>query len=157
MTDTNDTNANPTGLGIGHIFLVGAGFKHRDNLLEVPANTRVGPQQITVGIQFGILNEGEAYFVQLTVNSVQDDPAALYDFSVTMGGIFEQGPAVKELSHREIMEIGGTILFPFLRETVANLTQRGRFGPVWLNPFNVRALAQSAEQNESAESENPAP
>ena len=34
------------------------------------------------------------------------------------------------------------LLYPFVREAFANLTLRGRFGPVWLNPFNVRAMAE---------------
>lgn len=38
---------------------------------------------------------------------------------------------------------GCALLFPFIRETIANLTARGRFGPVWLNPVNVVALMAS--------------
>ena len=29
-------------------------------------------------------------------------------------------------------------MVPFLRQTVADVTLRGRFGPIWLNPVNLR-------------------
>ena len=35
---------------------------------------------------------------------------------------------------------GWALLFPFVREALANLTGRGRFGPIWMNPVNVLAL-----------------
>jgi preprotein translocase subunit SecB len=45
---------------------------------------------------------------------------------------------------------GGPTLFPFLRECVANLTGRGRFGPLWLRPINFVQLAEqlTAQQHE---------
>jgi hypothetical protein len=35
---------------------------------------------------------------------------------------------------------GAALLYPFVRQVVADLTWRGRFGPVWLNPMNVAAM-----------------
>jgi len=38
---------------------------------------------------------------------------------------------------------GAALLYPFVRQVVADLTSRGRFGPVWLNPMNVTAVPLS--------------
>jgi preprotein translocase subunit SecB len=45
------------------------------------------------------------------------------------------------------------MLYPFLREAVANLTGRGRFGPVWLNPFNFMLLAQEVANEGTAKTD----
>ncbi|CAN5139738.1 hypothetical protein BH09GEM1_BH09GEM1_19610 [soil metagenome] len=137
MTD----EMNPTGLALGQVFLLSAQFGHRENVLSLPANTLVGPQQIHIALGLTPLNDGTAYLVQTTVNSLASDDSRLYDFTVTMAGIFEQQLAIKVLSQDEIVEVGAAILFPFVREALANLTIRGRFGPVWLNPISVRAVA----------------
>ena len=41
------------------------------------------------------------------------------------------------------------ILFPYLRETIANLTIRGLFGALHLPPFNLQALAAAEAAPES--------
>jgi preprotein translocase subunit SecB len=62
----------------------------------------------------------------------------------------EAAPVTLEVD-RYIAESTVQILMPFLREAVANLTLRGRFGPVWLQPISGRALA--AKMREEADTE----
>jgi hypothetical protein len=40
---------------------------------------------------------------------------------------------------------GVSMVFPFVREAIANLTMRGRFGPVWIDPLNVQAIVADAQ------------
>jgi preprotein translocase subunit SecB len=54
---------------------------------------------------------------------------------------------------QQLVEVVGAMLYPFIREVVANLTIRGRFGPVWLNPFNLRGAIQAAVQQQNAAKE----
>src|SRR4051812_33131493 len=93
---------NPTGLVVGQIFLSDASFGHRPDALHFPAGTPVKPQQVNIAFGLTVLNDGAAYLVQATVRSLDADEERLYDFTVTMAGIFEQQEALKELSHHEI-------------------------------------------------------
>lgn len=48
-----------------------------------------------------------------------------------------------------------TILFPYARETVSDLTTRGGFPPLLLNPVNFDALFAQAIKNQQAQSDEP--
>ncbi len=46
---------------------------------------------------------------------------------------------------------GPATLFPFIRQVVADLTSKGRFGPLWLSPVNFVAMAQNLRPVEGEE------
>ena len=48
-----------------------------------------------------------------------------------------EAPALRPVEF--LARSGVPTLFPFVREAIANITMRGRFGPLWLNPIDVRA------------------
>lgn len=134
-----DETKNP-GLQISQIFLLRAEFGHREDALSLPANTREGEQRVGINVQFREHNEGRAASVWLRVSSDPEATTALYRYSVEMVGVVEATPGEENLPPREyIVKAGVTLLFPFVRETLANLTMRGRFGPLWIKPFNVQA------------------
>jgi preprotein translocase subunit SecB len=133
----------PPGLQIAQIFLLSAQFAHREDALALPAGTREGEQRVGVQIQMREHNTGQAASVAVKVFSDPDSQTALYRYSLEMVGVVEKAPNEENLAPRDFILKGGvTILFPFLREALANLTMRGRFGPVWLKPFNVQAALQ---------------
>jgi preprotein translocase subunit SecB len=132
---------------LSQIFLLSATFSHRGEPLSFPVGTPHKPQRINVQFMLRDLNAGAAAQVLIKVSS---DPAvgeeALYDFAVEMTAIVGKGPDGADVPAPQVLlEVGSSLLFPFVREAVANLTGRGRFGPVWLNPFNVRAAIQAQE------------
>ena len=43
-----------------------------------------------------------------------------------------------------VKSAAGPMLYPFVRETLANITSRGRFGSIWLKPFNF-TMGQAQE------------
>ena len=52
-----------------------------------------------------------------------------------MIGLFEQQNGFENLPMADFLgDSAPALLFPFLREAFANITTRGRFGPVWLQP-----------------------
>lgn len=62
-----------------------------------------------------------------------------------MTALIEVKPGEANMPLEKYATISGvSLLYPFLREAVANLTQRGRFGPVWLSPLNVAAAVEGA-------------
>jgi preprotein translocase subunit SecB len=99
--------------------------------------------------------ESKAAAIAIRVKS-RNDENPLYHLDITMLGIVEsQGESVGLTPHSFLVQGGVSMLFPFVREAVANITMRGRFGPIWLNPINVRALVEagSAEPRKATKTE----
>ncbi len=68
-----------------------------------------------------------------------------YSFHAEMLAVIrlEEGAAAPP-ADKQLLHAGVTILFPFVRETIANMTMRGRFGPMWIKPINVQAMIESS-------------
>lgn len=144
--------SNPTNetFSLVQIYLVTAMFAHRGNQLLRPPATPLTPQKLGVSIELDQLNDGAAAQVRVMVSTdpADGDEHALYDYAVEMAGIVE-GVNKTRFPDPMLVEVVATMVFPFIREAVANITTRGRFGTVWLNPFDVH----SALQEESREVE----
>lgn len=143
-----------SGLSISQIILSAVEFKHRSDALQLPAGTRQPTANVDVEINLHGDAESEAAALAIRVKSRSDEDP-LYHLDITMLGIVEsQGESVGLTPHSFLVQGGVSMLFPFVREVVANITMRGRFGPIWLNPINVRALveADSAEPRNATKS-----
>jgi len=134
------------------IFTVEATLRHRGEYLARPANIPHAPQQIGVSMGLQHASDDKVTLVSVTLETTPNDgdEKALYDFSVQMLGIVEDVDR-KAFDDRQLLEVVATIMFPFMRETVANLTGRGRFGPVWINPFNIRGAVQTGPDEPDSE------
>lgn len=148
---------------IAQIFVQHAGFQHRRPPLSIPGDSKLAPQEINVHIGFGNLNNGDAAHVVVGVetNPEDGDEKALYDFSVEYAAIVHDIDRTT-FPDEQLAEVVAAMLVPFVRELVANITSRGRFGPVWINPFNVRAAVRDAfaaglMQKVELQKENPTP
>jgi preprotein translocase subunit SecB len=90
----------------------------------------------------------------LTIRSNPAEVDAVYNFEVQVAAIVVADPGEENMKPIEYATThAGSMLYPFAREAVANLTGRGRFGPVWLRPFNF--LATPFEAVTDAEPGNP--
>lgn len=134
------------------IYLQSAAFGYRVDPITVPQNTPVQPQRISVQMAFEHLNGDEANRVRVNIITDDDDESALYLFQVEMAAIVTK--VNRTLFPDPVLaEAVATMIFPFVREAVANLTSRGRFGPVWINPFDVRNTLSAALKQQNLESE----
>lgn len=80
----------------------------------------------------------------MRVQSKPDSPHP-YVFDVAMGAIVHADAGEANYAPEQYVTTAGvTLLFPFLREAVANLTMRGLFGAIWIPPFNVRLVTEGA-------------
>lgn len=104
----------------------------------------MGQPNLTMTFEGGVSPDEKSGLVRITVQSKSDE-RPLYNIDVTMVALVlaEEG--------KENMPVGDylrtaapTMLYPFLRELIANLTWRGRFGPLWLTPLNVAAATSGA-------------
>lgn len=130
------------------IYLVSAAFAHRGLPLALAHSTPIPPQRIRVEIALDHLDGGLATQVRVAVSSISepDDEPAFYDFRVEVAAIVDQVDRVA-FPDFELAEVAAAMVFPFVREAVANISGRGRFGPIWLNPFDIHGLLQSARQH----------
>jgi preprotein translocase subunit SecB len=129
-------------LTIAQILLEGAQFAHKSNYLERMPTEATAASPVDLQIELAeAQDKPNARVVRLRVMS--NAPEALYEFTVSYLAIFtldmegEQPPADLD---RRLMVTGATMVFPFAREVVANLTMRGRFGPSWMQPVNINEL-----------------
>ncbi len=115
-------------------------FRHTGDFLATPT---MALPNAPIGIEVGILRGVEPQNVAIRLVVTLDDPESPYaftvDYYVLMAFDLEGEEPPKDFDHR-LMVTGATMAFPYAREMLSNLTARGRFGPVWLNPTDFNAL-----------------
>lgn len=138
------------GIRIAQILLEEASFGHREDFLALSPSTPAEVGDVQGQLQSGVFHGGTTGFVRIEVKTNPEN-RPVYNFHLTMLALVSQDEENANLSVEKYVPIAGpTLLYPFLREAVANLTARGRFGPVWLKPFNIKAAIE--EPDEQAES-----
>jgi preprotein translocase subunit SecB len=129
-------------LTVAQFVLEDAQFAHKSNFLERQPSEGVPAAPVDLEIELAEAQDNPAVRV-VRLRVVSSAPEALYDFRVSYIVILmldmqgEEAPA--DLDQR-LMVTGATMLLPFVREAVANLTSRGRFGPSWMQPVNINEL-----------------
>jgi preprotein translocase subunit SecB len=127
------------GITIGQVYLESARFSHRADFLNLPAAAR---QDLTLGtqVELAVGPDQNTGVLRLTV-STAPNPMGLYELEIKVGALLHRTPGQENMTIQEYAANSGVpLLYPFVRETIANLTGRGRFGPFWLHPVNFLAL-----------------
>ncbi len=133
----------------------------KDASLEIPGAPaifleREAPQiEVQLSTQGGNVAEG-IYDATITVTvTAKLGERTMFLVEVTQGGVFQ----IRNVPASELPPILGiacpNILFPYLRESVSDLTVRAGFPPVLLNPVNFEALF-AQQQAARAQSEGAA-
>lgn len=138
-----DTPAGTPGIKVDQIFLEAAELSHRSDALALPAGTQANVGEVTLEISIGMAPDTNAGFIRIAV-ATQPSLNPLYSFRVAMIALVSAIEGVAgNMSVRTYLERAGVLLlFPFVREAVASLTIRGRFGPIWLQPINPQSIAE---------------
>jgi preprotein translocase subunit SecB len=145
-------------LRINQIFLLQSHFAHREDVLTLPHNYQVGELNLDVEVKVGTNPQNSAGIVTVTVKTRDEDKPA-YLFAVEMAAVVEREGDGNLPPNEYLRTNGAATLYPFVRELVASLTWRGRFGPIWLKPINVTVPAETvtaitAESGARAPDEN---
>ncbi|MDD2833873.1 MAG: protein-export chaperone SecB [Methylotenera sp.] len=154
VAQEGNNEAQEPGFSIEKIYL-------KDASLEIPHAPQIFTErtQPQVGIELSnVAQQIEAgvfeVAIKVTVTSKIADKT-VFLVEVTQAGIFQ----IRNVPEENIAMIVGitcpNILFPYARESISDLTIRGGFQPVLLNPINFEALfaqqqQQQAEQADSA-------
>lgn len=131
----------PPGIRISQIFLAKCLFEHVGNPTELSPTAPVGDLTTTVQVQAAVDPEDKTGAVSLVVATAPES-TGLYRFHVEMVAIVERVGEPNMDLREYLTNAGPATLYPFIRETVATLTGKGRFGSVWVPPMNFAALAQ---------------
>jgi len=132
------------GITISEIHLERISFKHKDDYLKISPSTRPSATKIDVSFESALAADKRAGRIRVTA-STTEDPNALYQLEVSFVAFVAVDDAAPNMSIEQYMAGSGwALVLPFVREAVANITMRGRFGPVWLNPVNVALAASKA-------------
>jgi preprotein translocase subunit SecB len=126
--------------------------------LEPPAGQpapKAFPIEIAMAAGVKVSREGPAFSI-LTLAAKGDPHYRPYEVTVEVVGEFVAAPGQQVDLASFCKEVAPNILFPYARQIVDRLTADGRFGPLRINPLNVRAiLSQSKwEQNPNNPSEH---
>jgi hypothetical protein len=131
----------PTGIRISQVFLLEARFAHRTDALSLPHTTPHPEGLVNCQVRLYEGADPSTAAAGVRIQTAEEDQKALYRYSVEMVAVVTAVPGEENLPPSEYIR-GPAIatLVPFIREAVANLTMRGRFGPVWLNPMNIQQV-----------------
>jgi len=145
------------GLKIAQIFLERVAFGHRGDYLATTAtptpDTIVGT--VNVEVQVGLSEDGKNGLLRLRVNTLPEN-RPFYEFEVAMVALITVDEAAPNIPLAQYVHtMGAPLLYPFMRQVVADLTWRGRFGPVWLNPINLTAKAATVPPQPTAKGHRP--
>jgi preprotein translocase subunit SecB len=139
-----DPNRQP-GIEFDQIFISTAQFDHIENALSMASNTPhpVYDFNITVSI---FENTEDASKAAVTLDLVtRDKPESLYKLHVAITAVIRPVTGQENMPVPEYARnMAPAALYPFLREAIAAITMRGRFGPIYLRPFNFLATTQVA-------------
>ena len=149
---------------IAQIVLSDASFSHRPDFLSLETTTKVPTGPLELSLECEVSAPDRVAIVRLRAsNDSAPADASLYRFNLCLLAMLELSSesGLGEGDEKVLAITAASMLFPFLRETLASLTSRGRFGPIWLQPVNVRQLiadnAQKPVANENSPADAPAP
>lgn len=129
----------PPGVEFAHIFISQSQFSHRIGYLTAPITGQRVNSQFMVEYEVLLRNDEKAAIGHLRVRSVPDTEE-VYDILVEVTAVANVIEGAENMPLKLFMESSvPPTLYPFAREAVASLTGRGKFGPVFLTPFNFVA------------------
>ena len=144
MSNKTDSSR-PPGLRIGQVLLTHVEFSHTSpEPLRMSHDTPHKVTSLEVGAQLKVTPDKTRAVLTVRVRTGPKDADALYRFDVGVTALLLTVEGEENLRPDEYLtQAGMSLLYPFLRETIANITMRGRFGPVWLQPINLRLFADA--------------
>lgn len=132
------------GIVVGQVFAASANFAHRADAMSLAPGTPVDVGEVTVQLEVAVSSDNKAAILKLGARTRSEAPAPLYQIAAEMVALTTVPEGQDALPSAEFMQrFAVSLLYPFLRELVANLTMRGRFGPVWLQPIDARKFLGS--------------
>jgi len=136
--------AKPPGIQVAQIFLEQVHFSHREDFLSLPLGTQALVGNLNIQLESGISQDSKTGLVRVQVWTIPENKP-IYNFRVSMTALLAVDQSAPNMPLTTYLSgPAATLLYPFVRQVVADLTWRGRFGPVWLSPTNLLAPVADA-------------
>lgn len=125
----------------------------KDISLEIPHAPQVflereNPQiDVQLNTQAGAVEEGIFEVVVTATVTAKAGDKVMFLIEAKQAGIFQVRHVPDEELEPVLAVMCPTILFPYLREVVSDMSVRGGFAPVLLNTINFEALYQQQRHN----------
>lgn len=138
-----DGNKQP-GIKCDNIFLKSISYKRAESYsgdvsLELDFNN-----------SYSFSDDKNILIYNLKVNISEKKPNPIFTLECIITGVFSIIKEKENMSLEDYCKINApATLFPFLRETVANVTQRSGLKPFILPPLNIQAVLSSCSQKEA--------
>lgn len=120
-----------------------------DNL-EQSGRAKRPPSDLTIEIETAISEDEKAGRVLVKASLRPSDESATFkEASAVVEGHFKVGESSSAVSMKEFLSRQGPIiLMPFVRDAIADATQKSRFGPILIQPINVAAMLDRLEKQD---------
>jgi preprotein translocase subunit SecB len=128
------------GIQLAQVFLEAVEFSHNGDVLALPVNTKPNVGTVNIGVEIAVSTDEKAGYIRLTV-ATTPEASPVYNVKVTMVALLQVAEQPNLPLREFLITAGVPTLYPFMREAFANITQRGRFGPVWLNLINTKKVS----------------
>lgn len=114
--------------------------------------TGKSPEKIEVSPKIEIRHEKDDKHLKVFLGVIFENPKAPFVFNVRLAGLFEFKRKIDDEDLNYIANVNcAAILYPFIRETVADLTRRSGFPALLLPPLNFVRLHEENTQLEKSE------
>ena len=144
------------GVILAQVYLDSVEFSHRADALLLPPNTKAEIGSVDVAVEIAVSVDEKSGYIKLTA-STDPDAQPVYKVKLAMVGLVTTGHEPNIPIREYLIGSGLAMMYPFVREALANITQRGRFGPVWLNPINAKKVAEQFQPTPESKSPVAAP
>lgn len=116
----------------------------RDNIIDENYNKVKNNIELNVAKNF----DKEQFAVSLTISLKQEfEGKNLVELKVTSVGLFKKNGEVPEASLNGFCDINApAIIFPFVREIIANLSMKGGLQPIMIQPINFVELSKQEKK-----------
>lgn len=159
---STDSGRQP-GIELRQIFAESVHFEHRSDSVTLPAHPAPGDLDVQMQVQFRLATDEQSGMLRMLVRT-NPESNGHYTFEIVVVALVGVKQGESNMSVTEYAQASAAaLLYPFARELVANLTGRGRFGPLWLHPFNFVAgftgggtIQPSARSTKAREAKKPA-
>ncbi len=102
---------------------------------------------INININVDVTPVGDAVYEVLILTNIKADSKgeSLFLVELAYGGIFHVNADLTDEKKKKLLLVDApTLLFPFARAVIANLTREGGLPPLMLNPVDFETLSQQA-------------
>lgn len=135
MTPQRQPDNRQPGINVDFFCVTKVAFEHAAGAIDLPHTTAVeGNFEIGANVLF----RDDGLAARLVMFAKLD---SLYKVEVhVMAQFSESSESTMRVKAFASSAAAVAAVIPYLRQAVGDATQRGRFGPVWLNPINPQSL-----------------